>query len=157
MGYLQRVEEMFLAIAHAGFHPPLLVCLALVAGNDGEAGMAGEIQVMGVEQRRLSGQAPQHRRLQIVHHELRRHPMAKKGKGVLMTGEELLHGLGEGELYIQQSTMTKSESLRRVSPTATVPEWPPSTWAHSPGANDRVSKAGARRGRTVRTSSCTRV
>jgi hypothetical protein len=88
-------------------HPTLLVSLALVAGDDSEAGMAGEIQIVGIEQRGGSGQAPQHRRLQVVHHDL------KEGKGVLVAGEELLHGLGEGELHIPHAAVAEHHDKER--------------------------------------------
>jgi hypothetical protein len=69
--------------------------------------MAGEIQIVGIEQRGGSGQAPQHRRLQVVHHDL------KEGKGVLVAGEELLHGLGEGELHIPHAAVAEHHDKER--------------------------------------------
>ena len=113
MGDLQPVEEIFFDIADTRFHPPLLVALALVAGNDGEAGMAGEIHVVGIEQRRLPGQAAQHRRLQVVDHDLLGHPVAEEGKGVLVAGEELLHALVERELHIQQAAVAEHHDEQR--------------------------------------------
>ena len=44
--------------------------------------------------------------------------------------------------------MTKKLSRRRVLPTVIEPNWPQSTWAHSPGAKASVRKAGLRGGRT---------
>jgi hypothetical protein len=43
--------------------------------------------------------------------------------------------------------MTKKLSRRRVLPTLIEPNCPQSTWAHSPGANESVRKAGVRGGR----------
>src|SRR5688500_8260567 len=40
-------------------------------------------------------------------------------------------------MRLEQSTMTKKESRRRVEPTRTAPKLPQSTCAHSPGANWR--------------------
>ena len=44
----------------------------------------------------LSGQALQDSRLEVVDHDLGRHAMAEELKRVLMAGEEVLHGQGDG-------------------------------------------------------------
>ncbi len=60
--------------------------------------VAGEVQIAGIEHRRGAGQALQNRRFKIVHHDLGRHA-AESGEGMLVTAEEVLHGLGYGELH----------------------------------------------------------
>jgi hypothetical protein len=75
--------------------------------------MAGEIHVVGVECRCLAGEAAQHRRPEIVHHDLLGKAVAEEGKGVLMTGEELLHALVESELHIQQAAVAEHHHEQR--------------------------------------------
>src|SRR3982751_3404572 len=68
--------------------------------------MHGKIEVTGIKQRRLTGQAFEHRRLQIVDHELRGHTMEGL-EGMLMTAEEMLHGLRDGEFQIHQTAVAE--------------------------------------------------
>jgi len=60
--------------------------------------MTREVHVSGVQDRRLADQALEHCGLQVVEHDFLRH--AEHGEGVLVTGEEVLHGLRDGELDI---------------------------------------------------------
>jgi hypothetical protein len=50
-----------------------------------------EVQVARIEYRRLAGEAPQHRRLEVVDHDALRSQTAEKLEGMLVAGEKLLH------------------------------------------------------------------
>jgi hypothetical protein len=78
---------------------PFLVALGHVAGHDLEAVLPGEIEVAGIELGRLAADMRQHPRAQIVDHPLAGHSQGVEGVDV--RGQEVLHGLGQGELHIQ--------------------------------------------------------
>ena len=77
-----------------------------VAGGDLEPVMAGEVDMAGVEHRRLAAQAPQHRGLQVVDHDPGRHA-AERLEGVQVAAEEVLHRLRDGELHIHQAAVAE--------------------------------------------------
>ena len=105
-----------------------------VARCDLEVVMAGEVGVAGVEHRRLAAQALQHRGLQVVDHDFGWDPSCEGFEGVHMAAEEVLHGLGDGELEVHQAAVaqhrassrsernfgTKKLNRRRVLPTLTL-------------------------------------
>ena len=95
--------------------------------------------------------------LQVINHHFSGRPVEKLQR-VAMARKEVFHSFRERKLHIHhsavaQSTMTKKLNRRRVAPTETKPKLPQSTWAHSPGANSNMRKAGLRTGRTNRTNS----
>ena len=60
--------------------------------------VAGKVQIARIEHRCGAGQALQNRRFEIVDHDFGRH--ATEGReAVFVAGEEMLHGLGDGELH----------------------------------------------------------
>ena len=135
VGDVESGEEVFLHVADAGLDAALLVSGADVARFDFEAVMAGEVGVAGVEHRRLPDRALQHRGLQIVDHDARGNACGEELEGIEVAAEEVLHGLGDGELDVHQAAVaqdrassrsernfgTKKLRRRRVLPTGTEP------------------------------------
>jgi hypothetical protein len=93
-GELEAGEEILFDIADAGFDTALLIAAGDIAGLDGEAVVAGKIEVTRIEDRCDAGQPLQNRRLKIVDHDPGRHT-AKRAERVFVTGEKMLHGLGD--------------------------------------------------------------
>ena len=69
--------------------------------------MTGEVGVAGVEHRRLTAQALQHGGLQVVDHDFGWDPTCEGFEGVHMAAEEVLHGLGDGELEVHQAAVAQ--------------------------------------------------
>ena len=80
----EPAQEVLFDVAHPQFHAALLVAAGHIARRDGEAVVAGEVQIAGIEHRRGAGQALQNRRFKIVHHDLGRHA-AESGEGMLVS------------------------------------------------------------------------
>ena len=97
--------------------------------------MTGEVGVAGIEHRCLADRALQHGGLQVVDHDVGWDPACEGFEGVHMAAEEVLHGLGDGELDVHQAAVaqhrassrsernfgTKKLRRRRVLPTGTEP------------------------------------
>ena len=60
--------------------------------------VAGKVEIARIEHRCGAGQALQNRRFEIVDHDFGRHA-AQGREAVFVAGEEMLHGLGDGELH----------------------------------------------------------
>ena len=71
---------------------------ATLQGCDRKAVVAGKVQIARIEHRCGAGQALQNRGFEIVDHDFGRHA-AEGREGVFVAGEEMLHGLGDGELH----------------------------------------------------------
>ena len=99
-------EEIFLHIPDSVFHPSFFVSFADVTRGDGETVGVGKVEIGGVEDGRLPGDTSENRGLQIVDHDLSGN-RAEVIKGVLMTGEEVLHGLGDGEFEIHHAAVAE--------------------------------------------------
>src|SRR5690606_27929235 len=84
---LEPGEEVLFDIADARLHPSLLVPGADVARHDLEAERVGEVEVAAVEDGRFARQATDHRRLQVVDHDLLRHETAEVLERVQMAAE----------------------------------------------------------------------
>ena len=81
-------------------------------GDDRKAVVAGEVEIALIEYRRGAGQALQNRRLEIVDHHFGRHA-APRREGVLMAGEKMLHGLGDGEFHIHAAAVGQHHDEER--------------------------------------------
>lgn len=92
-------EEILLDEADAVLDTALLPTRGDVAGGDLKAPMAGEVEVLGVEDGHYADQALEHGGLQVVDHQARWHG-AERGEGVLVAGEEEFHFLRHGELQV---------------------------------------------------------
>ncbi len=68
--------------------------------------MTGKIEISRIEHRSLAGSTPQHCAFEVVDHDLPGDP-TKGREGVLMGGEEVFHGLADGELDIHPATVTE--------------------------------------------------
>ena len=154
---VQAVEKVLFDIADAVLDAAFFISLGHLAGHRGKSVMGGEVQVTGIKPGRFSAWMLQHPHLQVVNHHFQGRA-AHIFHGAAVAGKEVLHAsMTVNSTYIRrlwQSTMTKKLKRRRVDPTATEPRLPQSTWAHSPGANSSIRKAGLRTGRTSRTYSC---
>jgi hypothetical protein len=106
VGDIEPRQEVFLDVAHAVFHPALFVALADIARHDAKAMMLGEGSILGIEHRRLAQGAFEDGGFEVVDHDGLGHP-AERLKGVLMTGEEVFHGLRDGELHIHQAAIAQ--------------------------------------------------
>src|SRR5712691_10594661 len=104
--YREPRQEVFFDVAHAIFHPTLFIALADIARNNGEAMMRGEIHVLGIEHRGFTQSPLEHGRFEIVDHHLVGHTV-KELKGMLMTGQKMLHGLRHGKLDIHQAAVAQ--------------------------------------------------
>ena len=107
VGDVESGEEVLLHVTDAGLDAAFLVPGADVARCDLEVVMAGEVGVAGVEHRRLTAQALQHRGLQVVDHDFGWDPSCEGFEGVHMAAEEVLHGLGDGELEVHQAAVAE--------------------------------------------------
>ena len=135
VGDVESGEEVLLHVADAGLDAAFLVSGADVARCDFEAVMTGEVGVAGIEHRCLADRALQHGGLQVVDHDFGWDPACEGFEGVHMAAEEVLHGLGDGELDVHQAAVaqhrassrsernfgTKKLRRRRVLPTGTEP------------------------------------
>ena len=65
-----------------------------------------EINLFGIKDRRPAEDAPQNRGLKIVDHDSFGHG-AEKFKRILVTGQEVLHGLADGKLDIHHATVAQ--------------------------------------------------
>jgi hypothetical protein len=63
----------------------------------------------------FSGGMAQHSDLQVVDHDLGRNSL-KKFQGVAVTGQELLHAFGQGELDIEQPAVTQHHDEEAQAP-----------------------------------------
>ena len=99
VGDVEAVQEILFHVAHGVFDPSLFVTLADVTRHDAKAHVRSKVLVLGIEHGRLARQALEDGGLEIVDHD-GLDPAAKGVKGVLVTGEEVLHGLGDGELDV---------------------------------------------------------
>ena len=106
IGDIQSGQQVLFDIADTVFHTPFFVALAHIAGRDGKTVMSGKVQVFGVEHRRRSHNALEHGTFKIVDHDSLGNP-AEELKGVLMTSQKMLHGLGDGKLDIHQPAVAK--------------------------------------------------
>ena len=109
VGDLETGEQVLLDVADTGLDAPLLVAGADVAGRDRKAVVAGEVDIAGVEHRRLAAQALQHRGLQVVDHDPRRHPCAERLERVQVAAEEVFHGLRDGELDVHHAAVAEHQ------------------------------------------------
>src|SRR5205807_6920118 len=114
-GDVQAVEEIFLYIAHAVFHPPFFVCLAHIAGDGLEAVVSCQVQVAWMKEGLFPRGMAQHADLQVVDDDLFAGAL-KKFEGVPVTAQELLHTFGEGELEVHESAVAQHHDKEAQAP-----------------------------------------
>ena len=98
VGQLEPVQEILFDVADTRLHAPLLVAAGDIASLDRKAVVAGKVEIARIEHRCGAGQALQNRRFKIVDHDFGRHA-AHGREGMFVAGEEMLHGLGDGEFH----------------------------------------------------------
>ena len=74
--------------------------------GDGKAVVVGKIKVDGIENWLVPPQALEHGAFEIINHDLLGN-RPEGMEGILMTGQEMLHGLGDGELEIHHATVAE--------------------------------------------------
>lgn len=77
------------------------------AGPDFKAPMACEVGIYWIEDRLLAEAMTEHGGFEVVDHDLAG-DAAKGLKGVLVTGQEMLHGLGYRELGVECSAVAQN-------------------------------------------------
>jgi hypothetical protein len=97
VGQFEPMQEILFDVANTRLHAPLLVAAGDIAGLDRKAVVAGKVEIARIEHRCGAGQALQNRGFEIVDHDFGRHTQG--GEAVFVAGEEMLHGLGDGELH----------------------------------------------------------
>ena len=107
VGDVESGEEVLLHVPDAGLDTAFLVSGADVARCDLEAVMASEVGVAGVEYRGVTAQALQHGALEIVDHDPGGPSRTEELEGVEVAAEEVLHGLGDGELDVHQAAVAQ--------------------------------------------------
>ena len=103
---VQTIQEVLLDVADAVLDTPLLVAFGDSARRDVKPPMPGEIQIARIEHWRFADDATEHRRFQIIDHQPGR-TAAKGRKGMLMRGQEVLHGLRNGEFDIHETAVAE--------------------------------------------------
>jgi len=99
-------QEVFLGIPHPVFHASFFVSRADVAGGDGETICVCKVEIGRIEDGSLPRDPPKYGGFQVVDHDFPRN-RAKVIEGVLMAGEEMLHGLRDGEFKIHHAAVAK--------------------------------------------------
>ena len=103
---LQAGQEVLLDVADGVFHAAFFVGLANATGGDGETVMVGKVLVTRVEDGRFADGPSQHGAFQVIDHAASR-DAAEEVEGVDVGVQEVLHGLGEGELDIHHAAVAE--------------------------------------------------
>ena len=98
VGQFQAGQEIALDISDAPFRASLLIAFSGRTGNDFEAVMAGEVEIAGIELRRLATHMAQNCTAQVIDHDLARHPQGSKGLDVCR--QKVFHRLRERKLDV---------------------------------------------------------
>ena len=76
--------------------------------------MTGEIEIAGIELGRLAAHVSEHRRAQVIDHDLAGH--AQGVEGIDVGGQEVLHALGQGEFHIELAAVGQHHDEERQAP-----------------------------------------
>jgi hypothetical protein len=104
VGELQASEAMLFDRAYAMFHAAFFVALAHMAWGKGKAVVGGTVEGRGIEHGGFAQRALEHGGFQVIDHPCVGHA-AKELQGVWMTGQEVLHGLGDGACHRQHTAV----------------------------------------------------
>ena len=80
------------------------IAFAHIARHEAKAVVCGKVRVLGIEHGGVAKSPLEHGRFEIVDHHLVGNG-AKVGKGMLVAGEEMFHGLRDGELDIHHAAV----------------------------------------------------
>ena len=108
VGQLQTGEEILFHIAHPIFHAAFFIALADIAWGNGKATVRGKIEILRIEHRRFPEYACEHGGFEVIDHNFFGNA-AKEFKGVLVTREEVFHGLRDGELDIHHAAVAQHD------------------------------------------------
>ncbi len=106
IGQVESGEEISLYITNPMLHAPFFVSFAHSTGGDGEAVVIGKIKVDGIEDRLLASHSFEHGTLQIINHDFPGN-RPESLEGILMAGQEMFHGLRDGELEIHHAAVAE--------------------------------------------------
>ena len=106
IGKLEAVKKVLFHITHTVFHPAFFIALADIARSNGKAVVGGEVQIFRIKHGRFAQGALEHGGFEVVDHDFVRNA-PKEVKGMLVAGEEVFHGLGDGELDVQHATVAQ--------------------------------------------------
>jgi hypothetical protein len=111
---LKTREEVLFDVAHAVFHPAFLVAFAHMARGNGQATVGGNVDILGIEPRRFPPGALEDGGCEAIDHDFCRNA-AEARKGVLMAGQAVLHGLGDGALDRQHAAIAQDHDKEAQS------------------------------------------
>src|SRR6266567_4790710 len=106
VGDFQTGEEILFDVPYAVFHPAFFIPLAHIARGNGKAVVGSEVEVLGIEHGGFAERALEDGGFEVVDHDFVRNA-PKEVKGVLVAGEEVFHGLGDGELHVHHATVAQ--------------------------------------------------
>jgi hypothetical protein len=106
VGHLETGEHVLFHVPHAIFHPAFFIALAGIARDNGKAVVPGTVEILGIEHRGFPQGALEHGGFEMIHHDFLRNA-TKEVKGVLMAGEAVLHGLGDGKLHVHHGAVAQ--------------------------------------------------
>src|SRR5712691_8286822 len=121
VGDLQPGEEVLFDVAYAIFHPTFFIPLADIARSNGKAAVVGKVEILGIEHRRFAHGALEDGGFEIIDHDFVG-DATKKLKGMLMAGQKVLHGLGDGELDIHHTAVAQDHD-KEAQLAAGLPYW----------------------------------
>ena len=119
-GDVETSEEILFHIAHAVFHAAFFIALADIARGNGKAVVRGKVQVFGIEHGGFAHGALEDGGFEVVDHDFVRNA-PKELKGVLVAGEKVFHGLGDGELDVQHAAVAQDHDKETQLAAAFVP------------------------------------
>src|SRR6266478_1268633 len=105
----QTIEEVLLNVADGVFHAPFLVSPPDITGHRFEAVVRSKIQVTGIEDRSVAGDAVQYRGLKIIVHGAPS-TCAEVFQRVAVGGQEAFHTLAQVKLHKEQAAVTEQRS-----------------------------------------------
>ena len=107
VGQVEPGQEIFLYIAHAIFHASFLVAFAAHCKGRWRSRSGWRSRDSGIENRGLPADAFEHGGLSRLSTMIFLGTAAKGSEGVLMAGQKMLHGLGDGELQIHHAAVAE--------------------------------------------------
>ena len=104
VGDLQAGEAMLFDRAHAVFHPAFCLPLADIARGNGQAAVVSQVEGRGIAHRRFASGALEDGGCEVIDHD-GVGDATKKLPGVVMAGQNVRHGLGDGACHVQHAAV----------------------------------------------------
>src|SRR6201993_3192336 len=105
----QTTQEVLLDVADGVLHAPFFVSPPDITGHRFEAVVCSKIQVTGIKDRSVAGDALQHSALKIIVHGAPS-TCAEVFQGVAVGGQEAFHALAQEKLHKEQPAVTEQRS-----------------------------------------------